>query len=113
MAQEEANKAVETKVQEATFVISNPLPNALLEVEKQEKPFHVVAGAFRIEANSDKKVEQLKALGYNARKIGVNKYVLHQVVYSSHSTRAEAQDALWNIRFDHNPEAWMLVKDLD
>ncbi|MEM1003579.1 MAG: SPOR domain-containing protein, partial [Bacteroidota bacterium] len=113
LVQEEANKAVESKVQEATFVISNPLPNALFEIEKQSGNFHVVAGAFRVEANSDKKVRQLKDLGYKARKIGVNKYGLHEVVYSSYQTRTEAQKALRSIRSTHNPEAWLLIKKLD
>lgn len=113
MAQEAANKEVEAKVQEATFVISNPLPSALLEVEKQSGNFHIVAGAFRIETNSDKKVKQLKALGYKARKIGVNKYGLHEVVYSSYPTRTEAQQALRTIRTNHNPEAWLLIKNID
>ena len=113
MVQDEANKVVESKVQEATFVISNPLPNALLEIEKQTGNFHIVAGAFRIEANSDKKVKQLKALGYKARKIGVNRYGLHEVVYSSYSSRQEAQEALRTIRSNHNPDAWLLIKKID
>ena len=113
LVQEAANKTVDLKVQEATFVISNPLPSAVLKLDKQSGDFHIVAGAFRIEANSDKKVEQLKALGYKARTIGVNRYGLHEVVYSSYNTRNEAQLALRDIRNTHNPEAWLLVKSLD
>ena len=113
IVQQEANKEVESKVQEATFVISNPLPTAKLVVEKQIGSFHIVAGAYRIEANSNKKVAQLKALGYKARKIGLNKYGLHEVVYSSYTTREEAQKALYTIRAKHNPEAWLLIKALD
>jgi hypothetical protein len=113
MVQEAALKEVDAKVQEATFVISNPLPNAVFEVEKQSGNFHIVAGAFRIESNSNKKVKQLQSLGYKARTIGVNKYGLHEVVYSSYQTRAEAQRALRTIRNSHNPEAWLLIKKLD
>lgn len=112
-AQEEANAQLDAKVQEATFVISNPLPAATLSLEKQSGNYHIVAGAFRIEANSIKKVNQLKAKGYKARKIGVNRYGLHEVVYSSFETRAEAQRALRKIRREHNRDAWLLIKKLD
>ena len=80
LAQEDANAQLDNKIQEATFVISNPLPTITLNVAKQSGNYHIVAGAFRIEENSTKKLNQLQALGYNARKIGANKYGLHQVV---------------------------------
>ncbi len=113
LAQEEANAQLDVKVQEATFVITNPLPAATLLLEKQTGNYHVVAGAFRVEANSDKKVNQLRELGYKARKIGKNRYGLHEVVYSSYDNRAEAQRALFNIRREHNQDAWLLIKKLD
>ncbi|MCB0461656.1 MAG: SPOR domain-containing protein [Flavobacteriaceae bacterium] len=112
MAQEEANKEIDSKIQEATFVIDNPLPSITLNVTKQSGNFHVVAGAFRVEENCDKKLEELRDLGYNARKIGANKYGLHQVVYSSYETRSEAQQALYSIRRNHNRDAWLLVQKL-
>lgn len=113
IAEEKARVQIENEIQEATFFISNPLPAATLSLEKQTGNYHIVGGAFRIEANSDKKVEQLKALGYKARKIGANRFGLHEVVYSSYETRSEAQKALYNIRRDHNKDAWLLVKNLD
>ena len=113
LAQEEANKAIENKVQEATFIIDNPLPAVTLNVTKQTGNFHIVAGAFRFEENCDKKLNQLKDLGYSARKIGENRYGLHQVIYSSYETRAEAQQALYDIRTNENKDAWLLVKKLD
>ena len=113
IAQEEANQQLDAKVQEATFVISNPLPAATLTIEKQSGNYHIVAGAFRIEANSDKKVNQLRELGYKARKIGMNRYGLHEVVYASYSDRIEALKALYQIKRENNPEAWLLVKALD
>jgi cell division protein FtsN len=113
MAQEEANQQLDAKVQEATFVISNPLPAATLNIEKQSGNYHIVAGAFRIEANSDKKVKQLQVLGYKARKIGINKYGLQEVVYASYDDRIEALKALRQIKRENNPEAWLLVKDLN
>ena len=113
IAQEEANREIENKVQEATFVIENPLPAITLNVTKQSGNFHIVAGAFRIEGNCNKKLQQLQDLGFNARKIGMNKYGLHQVVYSSYETRSEAQRELYKVRQAHNKDAWLLVQKLN
>jgi nucleoid DNA-binding protein len=114
LAQEEANNQLDAKVQEATFVISNPLPAATLSLEKKTTGnYHIVAGAFRVEANSDTKVEQLRAQGFEARKIGTNRYGLHEVVYSSFATREEAQSELNTIRREHNSDAWLLIKEID
>lgn len=113
IAQEDANEQLDAKVQEATFVIDNPLPAATLAVKKLTGNYHIVAGAFRVEANSNKKVQQLKDKGFKARKIGVNRYGLHEVVYSSHTDRIEALNALRSIKRTHNRAAWLLVKALD
>lgn len=113
LAQEEAAQQLETKIQEATFVIENPLPAITFTVTKQTGYYHIVAGAFRVEENCDKKVAQLKAAGFKARKIGANKYGLHQVVYSSHDHRLDALNMLRDIKKTHNKDAWLLVKDLN
>ena len=60
--------------------------------------YHIVAGAFRIAANAHKKVRKLKAQGFDAYIIGVNKYGLHQVVYKSYENRLEALRALRKIK---------------
>ena len=112
LAQEEATKLLDTKIQQATFSL-NPLPAITLNVTKQIGNYHIVAGAFRIEENCDKKVKQLKKEGFRARKIGVNKYGLHQVAYSSYEDRLDALQALRNIKKTHNKEAWLLVQKLD
>lgn len=113
MAEESAQEQLENKIQEATFIIDNPLPAVSLNITKQSGKYHVVAGAFRIETNSDKKLSELKDLGYKARKIGANKYGLHQVVYSSYESRAEAQRNLYKIRREHNGDAWLLIQQLN
>lgn len=112
IAQEQANEQLDVKVQEATFVIENPLPAATLKVDKQQGKYHIIGGAFRIEENSDKKVEQLQELGFKARKIGVNKYGLHEVVYSSYENSNDALAALRDIRQNYNKEAWLLVREI-
>lgn len=112
-SQEEAKELLDTKIQEATFVIDNPLPAITLELTQPKGKYHVVAGAFRMEENAQKRVAQLKAKGYNAREIGANKFGLHQVVYGSYSDSQEALQALRTVRQSDNKEAWLLVKNLD
>ena len=112
IAQEKATQQLETKIQEATFSL-NPLPAITWSVTKQTGNYHIVAGAFRVEENSNKKVKQLKSLGYNARTIGANKYGLHEVVYASYENGKDALKAISEIRKTHNKDAWLLVKKLD
>lgn len=112
MAQEEASHQLDVKIQQATFNL-NSLPAITLKVTKQSGKYHIVAGAFRVEENVDKEIEQLRDLGFTARKIGVNKYGLHEVAYASYEDRIEALNALKNIQKTHNPDAWLLVKELD
>ena len=113
LAQEEAFEHLDNKIQQATFVIDSPLPAVTFNVTKQTGNYHIVAGAFRVEENCDKKINQLKAEGFKARKIGVNKYGLHEVVYASYETGQEALVELHKIRKTSNKDAWLLVKELD
>ncbi len=104
---------VEKKIQSATFIIDNPLPTIPLNVTiEAPKNFHVIAGAFEFPENAKKKLKQLKAKGFDAKIIGINKYGLTQVTYSSFETRAEAINNLSKIRIYHSDDAWLLVKEL-
>lgn len=104
-------KALEKKIETATFVISNPLPTIELKVTKEiEKPFYVVAGAFQVKENAQKKVEQLLNEGYNAKIIGVNKWGLTQVVYDSFADKNEAINYLYKIQDTVSKDAWLLIK---
>lgn len=109
--QQEAESKLQQQIQQATFVIDNPLPAVTFEVEKQSGNFHVVAGAFRVEENAHSKVYELREEGFKARYIGANKYGLHQVVYSSHQTRREAINKLYEVK-KTNEGAWLLVQEL-
>lgn len=109
---QKANNLVENQIQEATFVIENPIPTISITLPKQSGKYHIVAGAFRIEANAHKKINQLEAKGFSPRIIGKNKYGLHQVVYESHEDRIEAIRTLRRIRSSENKDAWLLVEDL-
>jgi nucleoid DNA-binding protein len=109
--QQAAETQLQQKIQQATFVIDNPLPEITFTVSKQSGDFHIVAGAFRVEDNAHQRVEELKAEGHKARYIGANKYGLHQVVFSSHQTRNEAINSLRKIQ-KTNEGAWLLVQEL-
>ncbi|MEG9327418.1 Sporulation related domain-containing protein [Salinimicrobium catena] len=109
--QQKAATQLENQIQQATFVIPNPLPAVTLKVAKQSGKYHIVAGAFRLEENAEKKVQQLKKEGYKARQIGANRFGLHQVVYSSHEDRLESLRTLREIK-KSNPGAWLLVQEL-
>jgi hypothetical protein len=112
LAIDTANTTLDNKIQEATFVIDNPLPAVMVNLKKQNGNFHIVAGAFRVKANSEKKLQQLKTLGFSARLIGVNSYGLHQVVYESFETRKDAERALFKIRKTQDRAAWLLIKNI-
>ncbi len=112
-SQEKAKELLDSKIQEATFVIDNPLPAITLDFIKPQGKYHVVAGAFRMPENAQKRVNQLRDKGYKARQIGANKYGLHQVVYNSYTDSQEALKELRTIRKKDNKEAWLLVKALD
>lgn len=109
--QQKAASQLESQIQQATFVINNPLPAVTLKVAKQSGKYHIVAGAFRLEENAEKKVQQLKTEGHKARQIGANRFGLHQVVYSSYENRLEALKALREVK-NSNPSAWLLVQEL-
>lgn len=107
MKQERLNQSI----QEATFVISNPLPAITLNVAKKTSNYHIIAGAFRNPANAEKKLNQLMQEGYSARILGLNKWNLTQVAYESLDTRSEALQRLQHIKETASQDAWLLVKE--
>lgn len=111
-ARQQANSLVEQKIQEATFVITNPLPALNLHVEKQKGDFHIVAGAFKEPENAEKKITQLKEKGFSPAIIPT-RHGLHQVLYGSFETRKEALAKLQEIKREENADAWLLVQKLD
>lgn len=113
-------KKVQNKIQEATFFIQNPLPPVTLSVDSAKvespetklMPYHIMAGAFRSEANAQKAYNQLIKDGYQARMLGENKHGLFPVLYGSYATMAEATKAQKEIQKGENPDAWILVENL-
>lgn len=107
-------KQLEEKIQSATFVIENPLATIELNVNKElPKPFHVIAGAFQFVENAHKKVNQLKAKGFNAVILGTNKWGLTQVAYTSFYKKSDAFQSLADIRKIDSKDAWLLVKKFE
>jgi hypothetical protein len=110
--QTKVQKQVEQKIQEATFVISNPIPAVTLTVNNAKTPYHIVAGAFLSEENADKMYEELIHLGYPAQRIRKNQHGLYPVIYKSYASYSEAQTEMQRIKKSHNPEAWVLIEEL-
>ena len=111
-AQEKVRVALDNQIQEATFLVNTHLPAITIDIEKPSVNYHIVAGAFRVKANSERKLRQLKRLGFNARLIGQNRFGLHQVVFESYPERRAAERALYNIRRTQDPTAWLLIKSI-
>src|SRR5690554_79571 len=109
---QKAHSLVENHIQEATFVIGSPLPAVNLHLVKHTGNYHIVAGAFRIEENADKKMDQLREEGYSPRKL-TSRYGLHQVLYESFEKRRDAVMKLYQIQQAENVNAWLLVKEID
>ncbi len=102
---------VDKTIQEATFVINNPLPSITLNVAKKMQNYHIIAGAFREPANANKKLQQLLKKGYNAKILGINKWNLTQVAYASFDTKREAINKLNVIKRKDSEDAWLLIKE--
>jgi hypothetical protein len=110
-------KQVQHKIQEATFFIQTPIPAVTLSLKSEKEveakmPYHIMAGAFRSEANAQKRYNQLIAKGFKARVLGINKNGLYPVLYGSFSTFAEAEKEKNEIIETDNPEAWILIQSL-
>ncbi|WP_411029451.1 SPOR domain-containing protein [Spongiimicrobium sp. 3-5] len=111
IAVEEAQVQVSRNIQEATFFNTTPLelPSLTVKVEKKiSGRHHIIAGAFRVSENADKKVRQLKRRGFNASNLGANKYGLHQVSFASFDDATEALEFLRKIKRTESSEAWLL-----
>ncbi len=113
VVREEAHKQVSKRIQEATFFDTDPLefPTITLKTTKKaskagQKTHHIIAGAFRYSANADKKIEQLKALGFHPSYIGTNPFGLHMVSYDSFTDAQQALQALHKIKHTQK-DAWL------
>ena len=113
VAAKKQQKVLQDKIQEATFIVSEPLPSILLNATLTTKPYHVIAGAFRVPGNAERMITILKNNGYNnARILGINQWGLTQVSFDSFNSRNEAINVLRNVQKTFDNDAWLLVQDL-
>lgn len=113
--QTKVQKQVEQKIQEATFVIDIPLPNVTLSVDEnatENKAYHVVAGVYQKEFYANKLFAELQNLGYKPIRLEPNKFGMFPVLYGSFSSYTDAYNAMMEIKKSHNPEAWMMIKEI-
>ncbi|MCW2117998.1 SPOR domain-containing protein [Flavobacterium sp. 7A] len=115
LVEKSVQKQVESKIQEATFFIKNPLPAVTLSIKENKEvkmSYHVMAGAFRDENNANKILKRLLKSGFDAKRIPLNKSNLYPVIYGSYKTFAEAEKAKKVINDKDNPDAWILIESL-
>ncbi|MCE2613666.1 SPOR domain-containing protein [Flavobacteriaceae bacterium D16] len=112
IARTKAQEIVTRNIQEATFFNAKPveLPAVTLPVAKKKKvkTHHIIAGAFRVKANAEKKIRILKSKGYQSAYLGLSSYGLHQVTYGSYEDPQKALTDLKRIRQKESPDAWLL-----
>ncbi len=116
LVQQEAQEEVSKYIQKATFFDAVPmeLPTINLDVitkankKENQSLHHIVAGAFRFKKNADRKIRQLKRLGYHADYIGTNKHGLHMVTYDRYEDVDQALSALRKIKRVQSKDAWLL-----
>jgi hypothetical protein len=101
---------INQRIQEATFVIPNPI-NAVdltLEATRNGK-YHVIAGAYRSKLNATKAMNDLLSQGFEAHLLTENKYGLIPVAFGSFSNLNEAQNLKIQIKSKDSVDAWLLI----
>lgn len=112
--EKDVQNQIEQKLQQATFVIDAPqvIKEKVSEVTQINKPFHIVAGAFKTEAKAQILTNELKEKGYsNAKYLSKSKHNMRQVVYNSYATQEEAQKDLRQIHEKVNKDAWIFIEN--
>ena len=110
LVEKSVQEKVNQKLQEATFVLPNPM--AAVDLTLEEKPnakYHVVAGAYRSEQNAEKARKQLVSQGFEAHLLTKNKYGLIPVAFGSYSNLKEAQNLKHKIKAKDSIDAWLLI----
>jgi hypothetical protein len=110
IVEKKVQEKVQQQIQEATFVLSNPIPAVELALPEEKLPYHLVAGAYRSEENANKAIAELLAAGFDkAKMLPINKHDLYPVVFASFKTLKEAQAKRKAIQKSHSAEAWLLI----
>ena len=70
--------------------------------------FSIIAGSFRSLSNAEKKVESLKSEGYPAELAQLNPEGLYRVAYGRYTSKKEAINMLYFLKYTLEEEAWYL-----
>ena len=101
---------INQRIQEATFVIPNPINAVDLTLEATHNgKYHVIAGAYRSKQNAMKAMNDLLSQGFEAHLLTENKYGLIPVAFGSFSNLNEAQNLKIQIKSKDSVEAWLLI----
>ena len=73
VVEESVQKQVQGKIQEATFMIENPMPSVTLTVREDKLNYHIVAGVFRDAANAQQAYHDLTVAGYNRTSTAISR----------------------------------------
>ena len=109
-----AEKSLETDhkddINDALLLVkTNVSKKILLEPTKTKKKYHIIAGAYRLLENAQRRIQTLKEKGFDAYLIGVNAYGLHQIAYEGFDTRSAAFKALKKIKKEESRQAWVFI----
>ena len=114
LAQGKAQQQIEKNIQEAAFDLGSidPIEINLVassqDVIPDEIYYSVIAGSFRIVENAERKVSQLVDEGYPAAIAEFSPEGLYRVAYGRYSTKKEAINMLYFIKYTLKEEAWYL-----
>jgi nucleoid DNA-binding protein len=117
LVEKAVQQKIESKIQQATFFIENPISSVSLTLDEtsaeEAMNYHVVAGAFRNEANAIRATQDLINLGYKAKKLDANKHGLFPVLIGSYPTMEAASDAKISAQNTHTKDAWILIQEIN
>jgi len=116
VVQQNVQTQITRQIEQATFFDTDPLElpalnlKAILNtaVEKSNQTqYYIIAGAFKVKENADKKVNQLRAKGFNADYIGINKFNFYMVSFDSFTDVDQALSYLRTVKKTESSDAWL------
>jgi hypothetical protein len=116
VVQQNVQTQITRQIEQATFFDTDPLELPALNlkvilntaVEKSNQTqYYIIAGAFKVKENADKKVNQLRAKGFNADYISINKFNFYMVSFDSFTDVDQALSYLRTVKKTESSDAWL------
>ncbi len=112
-----ANEQVLKSIEGQTFYAESPIELPAIEV-RVVKRYNVVAGSFRSKANAERHISALADKGvraeYRTSQMAEDaEQTMHHVAYKSFTSYPEAQRYLDEIKSSIEPNAWILVDEIE